>query len=155
MIEAIRGWVTAIVVTTMLLSVMQMLIPDGNLRKISSFTGGMILLIVLTRPLLKLHAEQLDLQLDTYMNSIESCRAELAEEEQDQMEKLIAQTTAAYISDKAETLGVSVSVEVETERGEQGIPIPSAVTVWGPYSIELASYIEKELGIPAERQVWQ
>ena len=56
--------------------------------------------------------------------------------------------------DKAAQLGLSVTVRVETETGAEGVPLPSAAEVEGPRSEELAAYMERELGIPRERQVW-
>ena len=40
MITALREWLTGVVVVTMLLSVAQTLTPEGHLRRIVSFTGG-------------------------------------------------------------------------------------------------------------------
>ena len=38
--------------------------------------------------------------------------------------------------------------------GEGGIPLPESVTVRGRYSGELARWLEEEVGIPAEKQIW-
>lgn len=70
------------------------------------------------------------------------------------MAELIEERTAAYISDKAKALGLSVAVRVETKTGDGGVPAPWAVRLTGTESEALASYIEGELGIPRERQVW-
>lgn len=40
MMHAIQEWLAAVVVVAMLLSVVQVLIPEGPIRKIASFTGG-------------------------------------------------------------------------------------------------------------------
>ena len=52
MIGAVRVWLTSIVMVTLLLSVAQTLIPEGTIRKIAGFTGGLILLVALLRPVL-------------------------------------------------------------------------------------------------------
>ena len=44
---AAREWLTAVVTVTLLLSVVQTLVPEGSLRKIAGFTGGLLLLAVL------------------------------------------------------------------------------------------------------------
>lgn len=154
MIGAVREWLASIVMVTLLLSVAQTLIPAGTIRKITSFTGGLILLAALLQPLLGTDLERLRLDLGDYEDAIAARRAELESAEKDTMAELIAERTAAYISDKANTLGLAVTVRVETEAGDDGIPVPVSVELRGPRSEALTAYIEGELGIPRERQVW-
>ena len=125
MIGLIRQWLTAVVLVTMLLSVAQTLVPEGTVRKITSFIGGLLLLVVMLQPLL---------------------RTDLGQG--------IAERTAAYISDKAAGLGLTVTVRVETEPGADGTPLPERVYLEGTKSEELSHWLAEELGIPAERQVW-
>ena len=47
-----------------------------------------------------------------------------------------------------------MKVRVETAPGEAGVSLPVKAEVTGPYSQELADFMTRELGIPAERQVW-
>lgn len=35
------------------------------------------------------------------------------------------------------------------------MPIPSSAEITGPYQEELAAYMESELGIPRDRQIWK
>ena len=70
------------------------------------------------------------------------------------MAERIAERTAAYISDKADALGLKVAVRVEATTGPDGVSLPEKVELTGPYSRELADFMTRELGIPAERQVW-
>lgn len=155
MIAAVREWLTSIVVVTMLLSVAQTLVPEGTIRRIASFTGGLILMTALLRPLLGADLERLRLDFGDCEAAIEERQEELEAAEKEELARLIAERTAAYIWDKANTLGLTVTVRVETEPGEGGVPVPSSVHLEGPRSEELASYMERELGIPRERQVWQ
>ena len=39
MMEAVREWITTVVMTTMLISVAQTMVPEGRIRKIFSFSG--------------------------------------------------------------------------------------------------------------------
>lgn len=154
MIGALREWLTSIVVVTMLLSVAQTLIPEGTIRKIAFFTGGLILLAALLQPVLRTDLGRLRLDLSDYAGAIEDCRAELDGAGKEELAGLIAERTAAYISDKANTLGLTVTARVETETGTDGVPVPVAVRLEGERSEALTAYIEGELGIPRERQVW-
>ena len=151
---AVRAWLTSIVVVTLLLSAAQTLVPEGTIRKITSFTGGLILLAALLRPVLGADLGRLRLDFGSYEQAVEARRAELDGAGKEALAALIETRTAAYISDKADALGLSVEVRVETETGEDGVPVPAAVRLDGPRSEELAAYIEGELGIPRERQVW-
>ena len=61
MVAALREWVTSVVLVTLLLSVAQTLIPEGSIRKIAVFTGGLILLTALLQPVLGADLSRLDL----------------------------------------------------------------------------------------------
>ena len=154
MIEAARNWVTSIAAVTMMLTVIQTLIPEGTIRKISGFTGGLLLLAALLQPVLRTDLERLRLDFSDYGRTIEKRTEELTAAGKEELADIIAGRTAAYISDKADALGLAVTVRVETEPGENDIPIPASAELEGPYSQDLADWIAQELGIPAERQVW-
>ena len=77
MIEAVQEWLRAVVVTALLLSVVQTLLPEGNVRRIASFSGGLILMLVLLRPLLGTDLSALELDLAPYREAIEERQAEL------------------------------------------------------------------------------
>ena len=154
MIAALREWLLAVVTVTLLLSVAQTIIPEGSIRKISSFTGGLILLAVLLQPVLSTDIGRLRLDFSDYTDAIEERQEELESAQEEEMAAIIAEKTQAYILDKADALGLELTVRVQTQPGEDGVPCPAAVEVDGPRSEELAAYMEQELGIPEERQVW-
>lgn len=66
MMAAARAWLTAVVSVTLLLSVVQTLIPKGSLRESTSFVGGLLLLAVLLRPLGSVDLSAVSLNLDAY-----------------------------------------------------------------------------------------
>ena len=155
MIGAVREWLTSVVVVSLLLASAQSLVPEGSLKRIASFTGGLILLLAMLRPLADFGGgERINLDFDGLAQEIEARRAELDQEGNTLLAQGIASKTAAYIWDKAASLGLSVTVRVETAPGEDGIPLPWSAEVTGERSAELAAYMERELGIPRERQVW-
>ena len=154
MIGALREWLTSIVVVTLLLSVVQALVPEGSIRRVASFVGGLILLAVLLRPVLGTDLERLQLDLGGYEQELKNAREELASSRETELTERIEERTAAYISDKADALGLKVAVRVEATTGPDGVSLPEKVELTGPYSRELADFMTRELGIPAERQVW-
>ena len=154
MMEAVRAWLTSVVLVSVLLSAAQSLIPPGTVRKAAGFTGGLILLLVLLRPVLGADLGRLELDFDGYQAEISDRQEELAAAQTETLAELIAEETEAYIWDKAGELGVEVTTRVETRTGEDGIPVPWSAELTGQRSGALSSYLEAELGIPAERQVW-
>ena len=154
MMAALREWLTSVVVVAMLLAVAQTLLPEGSLRKIGSFTGGLILLVALTRPLLGTDLERLGVDMESCRREIAARQAELSEENRDALAAGIAKRTEAYISTQAEKQGAAVTARVETRTGEEGIPLPWSTELTGEPSPELAAWIAQELDIPEERQVW-
>ena len=151
---ALREWLTSVVVVSVLLAVVQTLIPEGTVRKIGAFTGGLILVVTLLQPLLGVDFEDLELRLEQSRETVEQRQQELEQAGEREMAELIERQTAAYIWDKADALGLDLSAEVRVERGPDGIPLPVSATLTGTYSEALSAYLERELGIPRERQVW-
>jgi len=151
---ALREWLTSVVVVSVLLAVVQTLIPEGTVRKIGAFTGGLILLVTLLQPLLGVDFEDLELRLEQSRETVEQRQQELEQAGEREVAELIERQTAAYIWDKADALGLDLSAEVRVERGPDGIPLPVSATLTGTYSEALSAYLERELGIPRERQVW-
>lgn len=154
MMESLGKWLLSVSATALAVSVLQALIPEGGIRRVAAFTGGLLLLAVLLRPVLGADFGGLTLGLTDWTEQVEQRTAELEQTQTNALAEGIEERTAAYISDKAAALGLTVTARVETETGEDGIPIPSAVEVDGPQSPELETYIAQELGIPPERQVW-
>ena len=154
MMAAARTWLTAVVAVTLLLSVLQMLVPPGNLREIASFVGGLILLAVMMQPLLRIDLSDVQLDFSAYQETLEQRQAELENTRQEELTSLIETETAAYISDKAKSMGLALRVRVTAEMDGSGVPVPVRAELTGPWSGPLSWWLETELGLPAERQVW-
>ena len=154
MMAAARAWLTAVVSVTLLLSVVQTLIPKGSLREIASFVGGLLLLAVLLRPLGSVDLSAVSLDLDAYRQTVEQRQAELEQEGQKELVGLIEAELESYILDKAARMGLTVRIKVGTEENSEGVPVPVSAELTGTPSRELSRWIEAELGIPVERQVW-
>lgn len=155
MVTALREWIASIVAAALLVSAAQTLIPEGGIKRAASLTGGLILLLALMQPVLGADLERLNLDLEPYRAAVRERQEELEAAGDRELSERIAQQTAAYIWDKAEELGLHVSVRVTVEPDAEGVPVPAAVEVTGPSSEALAEYLERELGIARERQVWK
>jgi len=144
---AVRSWLFSVVLASMLLSLVRTLLPEGGVRRAASFTGGLLLLLALLRPAAGLGG--VSLEMDGCAQEIEERREELEAENREELRSLIESRTAAYILEHG---GVSASVTAEED--ENGILRPAAAEVEGPYSQALSEWMESELGIRRERQVW-
>ena len=154
MLNTLRSWLTSVIMVTMLLSLVQVLLPQGSVQKIASFTGGLLLLLALLRPLLGADVSDLLPDLQQVQAEIEQRQEELQQVEAEHWEQSIAEKTEAYIWDKAAQIGWEGTVRVEVELSPEGLPVPSRLELSGPYCRELEQDLAQELGIPVERQVW-
>lgn len=105
MMEAVRAWLTSVVLVSVLLSAAQSLIPPGTVRKAAGFTGGLILLLVLLRPVLGADLEHLELDFDHYQAAVEERQEELADTQTEAMASIIAEQTEAYILEQSGRAG--------------------------------------------------
>ena len=155
MMEALGKWLLSVSATALAVSVLQTLIPEGGIRRVATFIGGLLLLAVLLRPVLELDLSGLSDGLEDWTEQVETRQAELEQQQTDALAAGIAERTAAYISDKGAALGLTVTAVVETGAGADGVTVPVAVEVTGPWSAALSACIAEDLGIPAERQTWK
>ena len=142
MMEGLRQWIISLTALCMLLALLRVLVPGGTMGRVAAFIGGLVLLAALARPLSELGVVRLALP------------RQLEVENEAALSDGIAERTEAYISDKAASMGLAGACRVETRTGEDGIPLPWSVELEMPRSAELAAWIEEELDIPSERQVW-
>ena len=154
MMGTLREWLASVVTVALLLALAQTLIPEGTVRRIGSFAGGLILLLTLLQPLSGGDPIRLETEFESCRQEIEDRRQELQQAGDRALAAIIEEQTAAYISDKAAALGTPVQVRVETEMGADGVTVPVSAQLKGAYSEALSVYMEQELGIPRERQVW-
>lgn len=154
MIATIRTWLTSVVVCTLFLSLLQAMIPEGAVRRVSLFTGGLLLFVCILGPLINLEDRDMKWDFSKYRMDIQKEQQLWMKHAEKELEQRIGTETESYISDKAAQLGTEVSACVETECREDGLIVPVSVRLSGPYSLELAACMEKDLGIPPERQVW-
>ena len=154
MMDAVRSWLVSVICTAMAVAVAESIAPSGGMKKIVSLAGGFLLLLVLVQPLEDLRPDAFHLEYAAYQQSVERRQKELEKEQQKELQALIEQQTAAYISDKAKGLGLDCRVTVCCKVGEEGVPYPDSVTMEGAASEELGAWIAQELNIPTERQVF-
>ena len=149
----LRSWLLGVVACALLVSACEQLTDGGTMKKIVRFVGGMLLMLALLRPLLRIDLTDLAVNAGAYREAVAQLEEELGAQRQRELSARIAAQTGAYIEDKAASLGASIRAVVTTEeRG--GVPLPASVTLYGEENAEIGAYIERELGIAKEDQRW-
>ena len=85
---------------------------------------------------------------------MEQRQTELEASQKEELASLIESEMETYISDKAKSMSLTLRVQVTAEPDDSGVPVPARVELTGPRSEELSRWLDAELGLPAERQVW-
>ena len=149
----LRSWLLGVVACALLVSACEQLTDGGTMKKIVRFVGGMLLMLALLRPLLRIDLTDLAVNDGAYREAVAQLEEELGAQRQYELSARIAAQTGAYIEDKAASLGASIRAVVITEE-RSGIPLPVSVTLYGEENAEISAYIERELGIAKEDQLW-
>lgn len=157
--DLLRNWLIGIVAAAMLVSVLDTLLPKGGAGKIAKLAGGLVLLLAVVQPLLQLSEEDIGAGWEGYKEELSQYSSDLEVAEENLMEGLIAQQSATYIQDKAMTMGITCTAQVETYPDEDGTLLPYAIVITGDLTQgeqeQLTQIIATDLAIPAERQSYQ
>ena len=132
MVEILRGWLLGLVAAALILTVLRALVPKGSIRPVARVTAGLVLLLVLLRPLAGLGGGSLRVRYDELEREITARIEDYQTLHENELESIIADSTAAYISEQAAHLGLTCRAEVRCEVRD-GTPQPA----------------------PAEKQSWQ
>lgn len=154
--EAIREYLLSITAAALICGIATRLVSKGAVGSVVKLMAGILMALVIVSPLLHFRLDQLTDLLDDIQISAGEIVNQGEKSARQDMEELILTHLESYILDKAESMGVELTVEIELE--SQGLPIPCAVTLRGsvgPYARSvLTDYIEENLGILAEEQIW-
>ena len=99
MMEVIKSWLVGITCAAMVVALAEGLMPEGTVRKIGRLTGGLVLLLAVTRPLISLDPAALTEMLGGDVQSWSGEEATLEQANEDLMKTIIAERTGAYILD--------------------------------------------------------
>jgi len=154
MIAGIRTWLLGIVFTAFAVSLAKELAGSGREGKWVSFAGGLLIILALLRPMSEISGGNLSSSRGEQLWSASDQISSYEESYMQELSAIIAEKTEAYIWDKGQSLGLDLEVSVEVQAQDTGVPLPYAVTVIGSYSQTLADWMEKEVGLPTERQIW-
>ena len=150
----LRQWLLGVVCCAFLVSLVDQLTPEGAVQKLARFTGALVLLLCMLRPLGTVELKELTLDLDGLFSERAALEEQYQAEREQSLAAVIAARAGAYIEDKAHALGTEVTAEV-TVREEDGAFIPDRAVLFGEENAELSALLTQELGIAPEKQEWR
>ena len=154
MMETLRGWLLGLTAAALAVSLLTAMLPKGEtIRRIAGLAGGLILLLAVVQPLLRVRWEELTWRYETYQREMDRQTEAYQAAYADSLSGDIADRTAAYISEKAAQLGLSCHPRVEVT-WRDGVPYPGSVTLDMAKNRALSAILEEDLGIPPSEQHW-
>ena len=155
----VRQWLLGVACTALVMAVADSLAPDGSVKKICRLAGGLALLLAAVSPLIRLDSGMLSNALEGHQALLQSYEETLKEQNNLFYQTIIEESTAAYIVDKAEEMGIFCQAEVTFSYDEDGVPCPWEVTARGDWTDEareaLERLLEDDLGVPPQRQHYE
>ena len=154
MIDMIRQWLLAIITAAICLSVLDAMTAKGTVKRIGKVAGGLVMFLVLLQPLQSLNPGELEVKYAAYQVRMDEEIEDYTQTYRQQLALVIAQDTAAYISEKAASFGLECCAEVSTKM-QDGVPVPSGARMNVTKNEALALWMEQELGIAQSLQIWE
>ena len=152
--DYLRQWLLSVVSCAFFVSLVDQLTPNGAVRQLVRFGGGLVLLLCLLRPLGAAELTELLPEIEPLSDERAALETQYREESDHALATVIAERTGAYIEDKARALGLHVAAEVSV-REIDGTLRPDSAVLYGAESEVLAEILENELGIARDRQEWR
>ena len=95
MIESFRVWLIGLLSVSLILTALSTLLPEGSVKKIAGVTGGLVLLLVVLRGIVRLDLSNIRLSYDSCAREISRQMERYREKNRSQLEELIAHRSAA------------------------------------------------------------
>lgn len=152
-----REWILGVFSASLLSAIAMVLCPAGRVKTVLRMVCGIVCAMAVALPLMRLDTERIAAEMARCRREAESVTLE-GEEERKMLERTyIEEECAAYIGAKAAEKSVEISgASVLAKWDDDGLVwYPWSVTVGGAYDRTLSNIIERDLGVPGERQVWE
>lgn len=154
---AVREYLLTITVASLIVSLAEAVTPQGSVKRVIKFLGGLIVLLSALSPLGELISNWRLPEADWELSLADEVMV-FQEQSNNMTGMLIIEKCEEYILDKARQLGAEIIPEISLAYPD-GTPVPWRVTVSGTYThsqkIRLSEFLARELAIPEERQVWR
>ncbi len=126
----------------------------GTIGSIAKFLCGLFMTVTVFSPLVDFRLPDLGSFMDSYQAEADLSIADAEKVSHQMKTEIITEQVRSYILDKADSMGLSISVEVSLDDAL----LPNMVIIKGeasPYAkSKLADHITENLGIPEEKLLW-
>ncbi len=129
--SGLGGWLLSVTAAALLVGVLEAIMPEGSVKGVSRLGCGLLLFLVLVRPLLGGGYENLLEELHSWQQEAAEETERLNQVESSLEETIIAEETAAYIQAEAEAQGITCTVTVTCAQNGDGLTLPVAVELGG------------------------
>ena len=154
----IREYLLSVCCAALLLSLISALVPKGNVKRYVNFIGSLLIVLAVIVPIKNIDSEDLAKAISEFSFQYDDAKSDIEVKNRELIEQIIMKECAAYILDKAEQIGASVTVELQMSE-DMEYPFPVSIVVSGQVSEEKQKILERiiadDLGIPKERQGWK
>lgn len=154
---SLRAYILRVIAASLLSALTKSLIADGGVRRIASIVCAALLFLCVLSPLAELDLDEIAQSLAQMQMQTETLRTGVSVKNRDLIAQIIKQRTQTYILDKAAAMGLTIQADVTVQQQSE-YPYPWQVTLRGACTQAqkqlLTQYIEENLAIPADRQVW-
>ena len=155
--EQIKQYIFTVVVAAIFCgSILALTGKKGTIGAVIKLLCGLFLSLVIVRPLTNTDILNFDIYQDFWQADAEAYASAGTEDASHALRSIIKQQCEAYILDKANSMGADLSFEVSLSLDDP--PVPTEIRIQGnvsPYNkLVLRQFIEDNMGIPEERQLW-
>jgi len=148
----------AVIAVSILCAAADSLMPEGGVKRVGKLACSLCVLCVTLSPLAAARGENMTGWLEGLVSEGEALRTELEEQTGRTQKMVIEERCAAYISDKAEELGLTCRVEVDCVPTPEGLWLPESVRLWGEFDdvaqSRMTELLERQLGVAVEKQTY-
>ncbi len=153
--ESIRQYLISVTAAAVICgSITGILGNKGTIGSIAKFLCGLFMTITVFSPWVDFQMPNFGSFMDTYQKEAELSVADAQIVSGQMKSEIITEQVRSYILDKADSMGLSVSVDVSLD----DTLLPNVVIINGeasPYArARLCNYILENLGIPEEKLLW-
>lgn len=154
--DTLRQYILSIICIVVSCGVLQLLVPKGTIGTLFRVISGLAVTITVLSPLMNGEMLYWNYQFDRMISDSTIAVVEGQSTASELLKQRIREETESYILTKASDLKAEMNVDVDIASDYPNVPV--AVTMKGkisPYAKkQLIAYIENDLAIPEEKQLW-
>ena len=154
--DSISSYLLRVIAVCLIGAIAIKLIHKGVVGAIVRLVTGIMVALCVISPLIQFRFEDLSSYIESIQVDGESIAAEGENSTREARAQIITERTTAYILDRADALGLELSVTVQL--AQEGIPVPTAVMLRGVASAyartQMIEHISSGLGIDSEEIQW-